>query len=159
MILQYSAFQNHFQGMDVRRLKIDLSKFRNKLFCIVCKPQIKIWKSSLKTSPIECVIPSILSKNCASLMLLQKFFRKLFAKRGWLIIFFLFCCFHYSFFDSNLFSHSNAQEILREGLVHYVTDQTCFSLWNSFSKGATLRFTQSPSIFPSFIKEVLFLLT
>ena len=147
--------------MNVTRLKIDLSKFRNKLFCIVCKPQIKIWKSSLKTSPIERVIPSILSKNCATLMLLQKFFHKIFAKRGWLMIFFLFCCFHHSFIDSSLFSHSRdfAQEILREGLVHYITGQTYFSLWNSFSKGATLRFTQSPSIFPSYIKEIIFLLT
>ena len=145
--------------MNMKRLKIDLSKLRNKLFWIVCKSQVKICKSYLKTSPIECVILSSLFKKCASLMLLQKFFHKLFVKRGWLMIFFLFCCFHYSFFDSRLFSHSNAQEILREGLVHYVTGHTYFSLWNSFSKGTTLRFTQSPSIFLSFIKEILFLLT
>ena len=146
--------------MNMKRLKIDLSKLRNKLFWIVCKSQVKIWKSYLKTSPIECVILSSLFKKCASLMLLQKFFHKLFVKRGWLMIFcFLFCCFHYSFFDSRLFSHCNAQEILREGLVHYVTDHTYFSSWNSFSEGATLRFTQSPSIFPSFIKEIIFLLT
>ena len=146
--------------MNMKRLKIDLYKLRNELFWMVCKSQAKVWKTYLKTSPIECVILSSLFKKCASLMLLQKFFHKLFAKREFfMIFFFFFCCFHYSLFDSNLFSHSNAQQILREGLVHYITGQTYFSLWNSFSKGATLRFTQSPSIFLSFIKEVLFLLT
>ena len=46
--------------------------------------------SYLKTSPIECVILSSLFKKCASLMLLQKFFHKLFAKREFFMIFFSF---------------------------------------------------------------------
>ena len=44
--------------------------------------------SYLKTSPIECVILSSLFKKCASLMLLQKFFHKLFAKREFFLFFF-----------------------------------------------------------------------
>ena len=146
--------------MNMKRLKIDLYKLRNELFWIVCKSQVKVWKSYLKTSPIECVILSSLFKKCASLMLLQKFFHKLFAKREFFMIFFSFfavftiLCLIAIYFRTPMFNR-----YFWEGLVHYITGQTYFSLWNSFSKVATLRFTQSPSIFLSFIKEVLFLLT
>ena len=46
--------------INVKRLKKDRSKFRNKLSFVVFKPPMKISKSSLKTSPIECIVPSSL---------------------------------------------------------------------------------------------------
>ena len=61
MILKDSlSISKSILDINVKRLKKDRSKFRNKLSFVVFKSPIKISKSSLKTSPIECIVPSSL---------------------------------------------------------------------------------------------------
>ena len=61
MILKDSlSISKSILDINVKRLKKDRSKFRNKLSFVVFTPPMKISKSSSKTSPIECIVPSSL---------------------------------------------------------------------------------------------------